>query len=97
MFDDDTQLELRYALPLAMRAPSRAPGYNPQIPTGGHYEPHISPFLTASALIFGFFLPKEEAVAQTAKKLVGTWTLVPVMLEPDSKNTDFLVPIRRAN
>ena len=32
----------------------------------------ISPVITASALIFGFILPSEEAAAQmTAKDLVG--------------------------
>ena len=35
----------------------------------------ISAVVTASALIFGVFLPREEAVAQTtAKDLAGTWT-----------------------
>jgi lipocalin-like protein len=48
----------------------------------------ISAILTALALIFGVFLPREEAVAQTAKDLVGTWTLVSVTLEQDSKKID---------
>ena len=48
----------------------------------------ISAVVTASALIFGVFLPREEAVAQTAKDLVGTWTLVSVTLEQDGKKTD---------
>ena len=48
----------------------------------------ISAVLTASALIFGAFLPREEAVAQTAKELVGTWTLVSVTLEQDGKKMD---------
>jgi len=42
----------------------------------------ILTLITASALIFGVFLPSEEAVAQTtAKDLVGTWTLVSITLE----------------
>jgi Lipocalin-like domain len=49
----------------------------------------ISVVLTASALIFGVFLPREEAFAQTAKDLVGTWTLVSITLEQDGKKTDF--------
>ena len=49
----------------------------------------ISAVLTASALILGVFLPREEAVAQTAKELVGTWTLVSNTLERDGKKTDF--------
>jgi len=53
----------------------------------------ILPLITASALIFGVFLPREEAVAQTtAKDLVGTWTLVSVTLEQDGKKTDFYGP-----
>jgi len=50
------------------------------------------PFITASALIFGVFTPKEEALAQTAKDLVGTWTLVSITLERDGKKTDFYGP-----
>jgi len=42
-------------------------------------------------LFFGVFLPK-EASAQTAKDLVGTWTLVSVTLEQDGKKTDFYGP-----
>ena len=52
----------------------------------------VLPFITASALIFGVFLPREEAVAQTAKDLVGTWTLVSVMIEQDGKKTDLYGP-----
>ena len=48
----------------------------------------ISAVVTVSALSFGVFLPREEAVAQTAKDLVGTWTLVSVTLEQDGKKTD---------
>jgi len=53
---------------------------------------NISAVLTASALIFGVLLPREEAVAQTAKELVGTWTLVSVTLEEDGKKTDMYGP-----
>src|ERR1700719_3112715 len=52
----------------------------------------ISAVLTASALIFGVFLPREEAVAQTAKDLVGTWTLVSITREQDGKKTDYFGP-----
>jgi Lipocalin-like domain len=52
----------------------------------------ISPFIAASALIFAMLLPREEAVAQTAKELVGTWTLVSSTLEKDGKTTDFYGP-----
>ena len=45
-----------------------------------------------SALIFGVFLPSEEAVAQTAKDLVGTWTLVSITREQDGKKTDYFGP-----
>jgi hypothetical protein len=48
----------------------------------------ISSVLTASALIFGVFLPGEGGVAQTAKDIVGIWTLVSVTLEQDGKQTD---------
>ena len=43
-------------------------------------------------LIFVVFLPREEAVAQTAKDLAGTWTLVSITLEQDGKKTDFYGP-----
>ena len=52
----------------------------------------ISLVVTASALIFGVFLPREEAVAQTAKDLVGTWTLVSITREQDGKKTDYFGP-----
>ena len=52
----------------------------------------ISAVVTASALIFGVFLPREEAVAQTAKDLVGTWTLVSITREQDGKKTDYFGP-----
>ena len=48
---------------------------------------NISIVLSASALIFGVLLPREEVVAQTAKDLVGTWTLVSITLEQDGKKT----------
>ena len=49
----------------------------------------ISTVLTASALIFGVFLPREGAVAQTAKDLVGTWILASSMLEQGGEKTDY--------
>jgi hypothetical protein len=53
----------------------------------------ILPVITASALIFGFILPSEEATSQTtAKDLVGTWTPVSITLEQDGKKTDFYGP-----
>jgi Lipocalin-like domain len=53
----------------------------------------ISAVITASALIFGVFLPREEALAQAAKDLVGTWTLVSVSFErPDSSKGDVFGP-----
>jgi hypothetical protein len=47
----------------------------------------ISSVLTASALIVGVFLSRGDALAQTAKELVGMWTLVSVTLEEDGKKT----------
>ena len=44
--------------------------------------------LTASALIFGVFPPREQVGAQTAQELVGMWTLVSVTLERDGKKID---------
>ena len=53
----------------------------------------ISAVLTASALIFGVFLPREESTAQTtAKDLVETWTLVSITIEQDGKKTDLFGP-----
>jgi hypothetical protein len=52
----------------------------------------IAAVLTASSLIFVVFLTREEAVAQTAKDLVGTWTLVSITLEQAGKKTDFYGP-----
>jgi hypothetical protein len=57
----------------------------------------ISAIITASALIFGVLLPREEVVAQTTKDLVGTWTLVSITLEQDGKKTDFYGPIQGAD
>ena len=48
----------------------------------------ISSVLAASALIFEVFLPRGGAAAQTAKELVGIWTLVAVTLEQDGKKTN---------
>ena len=50
------------------------------------------PIVTASALIFGFILPKELAAQTAAKDLEGTWTLVSITLEQDGKKTDFYGP-----
>jgi Lipocalin-like domain len=52
----------------------------------------ILSFVTASALIFGVFLPKEVAARTPAKHLVGTWTLVSVTLEQDGKKSDLFGP-----
>jgi Lipocalin-like domain len=52
----------------------------------------ISAIVTASALVIGILLAGEEAVAQTAKDLVGTWTLVSITLEQDGNKTDFYGP-----
>jgi hypothetical protein len=49
-------------------------------------------FITGSVLIFGVILPNEEAAAQTAKDLVGTWTLVSITIEQDGKQIDFYGP-----
>jgi hypothetical protein len=48
----------------------------------------ISFVLTASALVFGIFLSGGEVVAQTARDIVGMWTLVSVTLEQDGKKTN---------
>ena len=53
----------------------------------------ISSVIISAALIFGVFLPREEALAQAAKDLVGTWTLVSVSFErPDSSKGDMFGP-----
>jgi hypothetical protein len=53
----------------------------------------ISSVFTASALIFGVFLPREEAVAQTANnELVGTWTLVSIQIDQNGQKVDFYGP-----
>jgi hypothetical protein len=50
-------------------------------------------FTIALALIFGVFVPREEAVAQTTQELVGTWILVSIQLEKeDGKRTDMYGP-----
>ena len=48
----------------------------------------ISSVLAASSLIFEVFLPRGGAVAQTAKELVGMWTLVSVTLKQGGEKTD---------
>ena len=57
----------------------------------------ISAVLTASALIFGVFLPKEVAAQTTAKDFVGTWTLVSITIEREARRPIFMVPTRKAN
>lgn len=53
----------------------------------------ISAVLTASALICGVFLPREESTTQTtAKDLVGTWALVSITIEQDGKKTHLFGP-----
>jgi hypothetical protein len=52
----------------------------------------VSLFITALVLIFGVILSSEEAAAQTAKDLVGTWTLVSITIEQDGKKIDFYGP-----
>ena len=56
----------------------------------------VSTLIGASALILGVYLPR-EAVAQTAKDLVGTWTLVSVTFERDARRPIFMFPIHKAN
>jgi hypothetical protein len=85
----------------AMFAPSPASGYTPQpharrtknrlaaaLLGGLTVLLQISAIFTTLALIFGVLVPREEAVAQTAKDLIGTWALVSVTLEQDSKKVD---------
>jgi hypothetical protein len=52
----------------------------------------ISAVITASALIFGVFMPNQVAAQTTAKDLVGGWKLVSITLEQDGKKTDFYGP-----
>jgi hypothetical protein len=76
-----------------MRAPMRALAYTP--PTTRKrtiVNRFCLPIITASALIFGFILPKELAAQTAAKDLEGTWTLVSITLEQDGKKTDFYGP-----
>ena len=77
-----------------MRAPMRALACNPRPQEKRTIMNRlILSLITASELIFGVFLPSEEAAAQTtAKDLVGTWTLVSVTLEQDGKKTDLYGP-----
>jgi lipocalin-like protein len=54
--------------------------------------------LLLALLVTGFVVPALflgvalQAVAQRAKELVGTWTLVSITLEQDGKKTDFYGP-----
>jgi hypothetical protein len=66
--------------------------YTPKTPRMRTTNRLVLPFITTSALIFAVFLPREEAVAQTAKDLVGTWTLVSITREQDGKMTDYFGP-----
>jgi hypothetical protein len=57
----------------------------------------ISAVLTASALIFGVFLPREESTAQTtAKDLVERGRSFQSRLSRTARKPIFLVPIRKA-
>jgi hypothetical protein len=55
-----------------------------------------TPLFVLAGLAISFALPtfaqEKDAVAQTAKDLVGTWTLVSVTLEQDGKKTDMYGP-----
>jgi Lipocalin-like domain len=54
---------------------------------------NIRHFIAALVLIFGMVLPNENAAAQeTAKDLVGTWTLVSITIEREGKKADFYGP-----
>jgi hypothetical protein len=53
---------------------------------------HISNGVIALTMIVVIFLPGEDLLAQTAKDLVGTWTLVTSTLEQDGKKTDYFGP-----
>jgi hypothetical protein len=48
--------------------------------------------LLLALLVIGFAVRALQAVAQSAKELVGTWTLVSITLEQDGKKTDFYGP-----
>ena len=48
--------------------------------------------LLLALLVTGFAVPALQAVAQSAKELVGTWTLVSITLEQNGKKTDFYGP-----
>ena len=52
----------------------------------------VSAVITASVSIFLAFLLTGEAVAQTAKDLLGTWLIVSVAIERDGKKTDLYGP-----
>ena len=53
----------------------------------------ISAVSTALVLIFGFFMLRGQAVAQTSGDFVGTWTLVSASFErPDSSKGDMFGP-----
>jgi Lipocalin-like domain len=45
--------------------------------------------LLLALLVIGFAVRALQAVAQSAKELVGTWTLVSITLEQNGKKTDF--------
>jgi hypothetical protein len=45
-----------------------------------------------SALVWGFALPREEASAQTTEDIVGTWTLVSVIVEQGGQKRDVMGP-----
>ena len=48
--------------------------------------------LLLALLVTGFAVPALQAVAQSAKELVGTWMLVSITLEQNGKKTDFYGP-----
>jgi hypothetical protein len=50
---------------------------------------NISAVLAALALTFGVLLPTEEAAAETATDVVGTWVLVSSTLEQGGKQTNY--------
>jgi Lipocalin-like domain len=64
---------------------------NPDQKKEHHESRHFGCFRCVSAN-FSSLSAREEEIRQTAKELLGTWTLVSITLEQDGKKTDFYGP-----
>jgi len=93
---DDDRLELRYALPVAMRAPWRALGTTLRPQQGGPWIASFRRFGRPHCVSADFrsFLPREKQSRKRLRSLSGCGRSFPSCLSPTARRPIFMVPIR---